>query len=175
LTDALKPPVSADAITSRDDRFHCTPLSVTLLANGCVRRQAMVRAGIRALEMHMCKGCALGAIVERNSGGPVPVSEVARKAASRPGAALKNTPSFDDSMGASKYAPKPPKPKKSMLTVVDGGLKFPERATLPTMGAELAIPKAPPGRPVPTFPESANPSRAGLPPSSVVNRHAAPR
>lgn len=148
----LRDPVEASAIKSRDDRFHCSPLHVVLRADACARRQAMVRAGMHQIQMATCINCPLGAIVERNSGGPIPISEVARKAHAKKGggAALKNIPAFDDSMGASKY-----RRATRKLKVLKGGLREEEKATLPTFGAELALPKAPPGKSAPSFPEYA--------------------
>jgi hypothetical protein len=167
----LKPPVNPDDIATRDDRFLCTPMGVTIFANACARRQAMVRGGIRALEMQMCKACALGAIVERNSGGPVPLSDVAQRQVNKMGHALRTVKPFDDSPGPSKYA-------KRALKVLPGGARDADVVTLPTVGEgiggsaaaskaiELPRPKAPPGREPPTFPESSRadvnpPVRAG--------------
>lgn len=55
-------------ITSGNDSFFCEPYSCTMLASACVARRVRVRAGVHAITFAQCKGCALGAVVEQNSG-----------------------------------------------------------------------------------------------------------
>lgn len=76
LPPGLAPVVSVEEIRSRSDRFHCIPYSTPghplhMLVEGCVKRQAMVRAGRKAFEWDRCKDCALGKEVEAKSGGPM--------------------------------------------------------------------------------------------------------
>jgi hypothetical protein len=75
-TAALRLPVAPADITSREDRFNCEPYRSTVTADCCVRRRALVRADIRTLDFLNCvEGCAIGKVVERNSGGPIKISK----------------------------------------------------------------------------------------------------
>lgn len=60
--------VEVSAITSETDAFRCVPYACTMLASACVARRARVRAGVDAVRFAPCKGCTLGAEVERRSG-----------------------------------------------------------------------------------------------------------
>jgi hypothetical protein len=149
LMNTVKDAVCADAITSRDDRFHCSPYHVTMRADACVRRQAMVRAGLHRVDMQRCIDCALGQIVERQSGGPVAVSDVARDASTNGWKAAGAT-AFDDSPKASRG-----NRERKRLHLIEGSRPHDDKATLPALGSGLAtvsplahqLPKAPPGRP----------------------------
>ena len=71
----LPDPVAPADITSRGDRFACTPYRSVVTADCCSRRRALVRAGIRKLDFLSCDdSCPIGKVVEHNSGGPMRVN-----------------------------------------------------------------------------------------------------
>jgi hypothetical protein len=61
-------PIPVERITQGSDAFFCVPYSCKLTARSCVERRVRVRAGVQAVTFAQCKGCELGAAVERNSG-----------------------------------------------------------------------------------------------------------
>lgn len=115
----LKPPISAGDITEPADRFHCSPYHVNIRADSCARRQAMVRVGLRRIEMEHCIDCPLGRIVERNSGGPVPRADVLRKVQGMAWRHLRLLPANREAAAALHASP--PKQRRRRLRVVDGG------------------------------------------------------
>ncbi len=105
---ALPPTVEISEIASRKDRFRCLPYAAVIMADTCVRRQAMVRAGIRADEMSKCKACVFGRQVEANSGGAMEV--LATTANAQNGLQKLNKRAFADSPVVA-YGKRPRGPK----------------------------------------------------------------
>jgi hypothetical protein len=71
----LRAPVEAADVKERADRFKCLPYKITITAESCCKRRALVRAGIKKIEFLNCgEDCPIGKVVEANSGGPVKVS-----------------------------------------------------------------------------------------------------
>lgn len=94
------PVVAPEDITSPNDRFVCLPYStptttMSLVVRGCLLRQATVRARRRSLDWSKCgryetvKGkevfrpCELGALVEKNAGGPMTIDELGQDSIGR--------------------------------------------------------------------------------------------
>jgi hypothetical protein len=72
---AIRLPVLPEDITSRADRFRCTPYRAVVTADCCVKRRALYRAGIKRVDYLNCfEACPIGEVVERNSGGPIKVA-----------------------------------------------------------------------------------------------------
>ncbi|HMJ53949.1 MAG TPA: hypothetical protein VK540_17825 [Polyangiaceae bacterium] len=167
----LKEPVAVDAITSREDRFRCEPYRITVTADTCCRRRALVRAGIHKFEfLHCGEECPIGKVVEQNSGGPMQVSRSLIEAASARGGSYKvrRAEAFGVSFEGEKsrarseaadekrrryqrerYRAAHPK-AENPLTAIAGGRVDPDEPTIPTLGDSMPIarrlPKAPPGR-----------------------------
>jgi len=184
----LREPVAVDAITSREDRFVCSPYRCVLTADSCCRRRAFVRVGIKKIEFMNCvEDCPIGKVVEQNSGGPMKVSAGLSDAAAHTGRTLKIMKAarhgtvFEGeqprAQGVSadekrrryqreRYRAAHPKAENPM-TAIAGGRVDPDEPTIPTLGDSMPIarrlPKAPPGRSVTVFPAAdVNPQvRAG--------------
>lgn len=83
---AIRLPVLPEDVTSREDRFRCLPYRSVVTADCCIKRRALYRAGIKRVDFLNCvESCAIGQVVERNSGGPIKVATRLTNEAARTG------------------------------------------------------------------------------------------